>query len=157
MNDIELLRDFKRIMQFFKRIALGENSPSKYLRFLCWLNLGWSFLMILCMIFFVLLSATEIRFQTKGILLQFIQEMNTLPFIIWACFHGVIILSIVLIWRKKMVGLFLYCIGSIAPPIYLFFLNVPVSELYYMLSLSVICIALFLVKVSEFKKEVSTE
>jgi len=158
MNDIELLRDIKKIMRFFKRIALGENSPSKYLRILCWINLGWSFLMIICLLFFVLLSATELKFQTKGLLSNFIHELNAFPFIIWACFHGVIALSIVFIWRQKMLGLIFYCIGSIAPPIYLYFLDVPISELYYMLITSVICIALFLFKLPELKnKEIADQ
>ena len=152
MNDIELLRDLKKIMRFFRRIALGEGGPSKYLRILCWVNLAWSFLMILCLLFFVLLSATELKFQTKGLLSEFIHSMNALPFVVWACIHGVIVFSIVFIWRQKMFGLILYCIAAIVPPIYLYFLNVPLSELYYMMIFSLICVALFLFKLPEFRK-----
>jgi len=158
MNDIQLVRDVKKLMRFFKRIALGEDSPSKYLRILCWVNLAWSFLMILCLLFFVFLSATELKFQTKGILSYFVQDMNALPFIIWACFHGLIILSIVFIWRKKIFGLIIYCLASIAPTFYLYFLDVALNELYFIFFSSLLFIALFLFKLSEFEnKEVSHE
>ena len=30
MSDIQLVREIKKIMQFFKRIALGKEAPSKY-------------------------------------------------------------------------------------------------------------------------------
>ena len=158
MNDIQLVRDIKKVMRFFTRIALGEEGPSIYLRVLCWINLTWSFIMILCLLFFVFLSATELKFQTKGILSYFVHEMNALPFIIWACFHGLIILSVVFIWRKKIFGLIIYCLASIAPTFYLYFLDVALNELYFIFFSSILFIILFLFRLSEFEnKEVLQE
>ena len=151
MSDIQLVREIKKIMQFFKRIALGKEAPSKYLRVLCWINITWSFLMILCLLFFVFLSNTELKLQTKGILSYFVLEMNALPFIIWGCFHALIIFSVVLIWRKKIYGLIIYCMASIAPTFYLYFLDVSMDELYVLFFSAIIFVILFLFRLSEFE------
>ncbi len=113
--------------------------------------------MVLFYLFIFFLSKSNFELPVANQLSKIISEMNGVPFLLLFLFHVFAIFSVVLIWRKKIIGLWFYSIVTILMPAYLN-LYLSFSELLNIYIFSIICVLLFFFKNGELKnKEISTE
>ena len=113
--------------------------------------------MFLFYLFVFFLSNSNFELTVANQLSIIVSEMNGVPFLTLSLFHVFAIFSVVLLWRKKMIGLYFYSIITILMPVYLN-LYLSFSELLNIYIFSIICVLLFFFKNGELKnEEISTE
>lgn len=96
----------KRNLRLFKRIALGKNKPPMFLRVLCWVNMGWSTLMLLYHLFIgVVMSVSAFKLS------NFDDEIDAIGgkyFFTYALLHAIAIFGVILMWRLKKTGFYIF-------------------------------------------------
>ena len=99
-----------RNLRLLKRIILGKNKPTMFLRILCWFYLGWSLLMI------IYYGAVILIISTSAIHDKQFDETGSKYFIVYTCLHIAAFAGIILIYRMKKLGFYLFSIPTLIMP-----------------------------------------
>lgn len=129
----------KRNLRLIKRIILGKENPSLFLRVIAIASMGWSLVITLAMLGLLFL----ISFTPDVAVLDDLDMLDHRFYISYVGLHLISIIGVILMWRKKVTGFYIYTLIGILIPFWnSFFL--PVFEInYFLLSVSVVFIALF--------------
>lgn len=123
-----------------KRIILGKNKPSAFLRFLCWFSIIWDVLLALYML------ATAVVILIGGA--QFgensmLQDFTTKFCFTYAILHGVSLLAGILLYRQKKFGFWLYLISNVGLVVSTFIFLDTLKADYVQITFTLIMIGLF--------------
>lgn len=123
-----------------KRIILGKNKPSAFLRFLCWFTLIWDALLVLYML------ATAAIILIRGS--QFSENSILQDFTIQFCFtyaalHGLSLFAAILIYRQKKFGFWLYLLSNVALVVSTFIFLETLQADYIQITFTLVMIGLF--------------
>jgi hypothetical protein len=99
-----------RNLRLLKRIILGKNKPSMFLRILCWFYLGWSLLMILYY------GAVGLLIGTSAIHDTAFEAIGGKYFFVYACLHALAFIGVVFMWRLKKTGFYIFSIPTFFMP-----------------------------------------
>ena len=99
-----------RNLRLLKRIVLGKKKPSRFLRILCWFNMGWSSLMI------IYYSIVGLLIKTAFIHDNVLSTIGGKYFFVYALLHAFALLGTILIWRLKKIGFYIFSISTIIMP-----------------------------------------
>ena len=99
-----------RNLRLLKRIILGKNKPPIFLRTLCWFFLGWSLLMI------IYYGAVGLLIRTSAIHEAAFKEIGAKYFFIYTCLHALAFIGVVLMWRLKKIGFYIFSIPTFILP-----------------------------------------
>ena len=97
-------------LRLLKRIILGKNKPSMFLRILCWFYLGWSLLMILYYGAVGLLISTSAIHDTE------FEAIGGKYFFVYACLHALTFIGVVFMWRLKKIGFYIFLTPTFVMP-----------------------------------------
>jgi len=106
-----------RYLRLLKRIVLGKKKPPKFLRVLCYINLGWGALMITGFGIVTLLLGLAIMDESN------LAPMDTKYFIVYTCLHIVSFIGTIFMWRMKKLGFYLFSASTIIMPFLLFIMK----------------------------------
>lgn len=150
-EDKEAISIAKRNLRMLKRIALGRNKPPFFLRILCWANLGWSFLMVIYNFFIgIVMNISALKVQNFD---SEITRMGGKYFFTYAVLHLIAMFGVLLIWRIKKSGFYIYTISTaIMPFLYLLMARQIKIELTLLL-FSALSIGLFALNWKQFAKK----
>lgn len=128
-----------RNLRLLKRIVFGKENPSLFLRIIAIASMGWSLIITLAMLGLLFL----ISFTPEVAVLDDLDMLDHRFYISYIGLHIISIIGVILMWRKKVTGFYIYTlIGLLIPFWNSFFL--PVFELnYFLLGVSAVFIALF--------------
>ena len=123
-----------------KRIVLGKNKPSSFLRFLCWFTLIWDSLLILYML------ATGIIILIRGS--QFsedsvLQDFTTQFCFTYAALHGFSLLAAILLYRQRKFGFWLYLVSNVVLVVSTFLFLETLKADYIQITFTLVMIGLF--------------
>jgi hypothetical protein len=146
-NESKEVSILKRNLRLVKRIVLGKNRPSIYLRVLCWIFLTWSLIMALGNLFIFTMnmvtgqtssieSASSNGYSTMG-------ELPTQYFISYSFVHLVAIIGVVLMYRKKVFGFYIFALATLLMPFWSFFYTKVFEFNLYITLFSIISVVLF--------------
>lgn len=129
----------KRNLRLIKRIVFGKQKPSLFFRIIAIASMGWSLIIVLAMLGLLFL----ISFTSEVAVLDDLDTLNYRFYISYVGLHFISIIGVILMWRKKITGFYIYTLVGIIIPFWnSFFL--PVFEInYFLLAISGIFIALF--------------
>ncbi len=123
-----------------KRIILGKNKPSPFLRFLCWFTLIWDLLLILyLMATAAVILISESEFSKDSVL----QDFTTQFCFTYAGLHGVSLLSAILLYRQKKSGFWLYLVTNVALVVSTFVFLETLKADYIQITFTLVMIGLF--------------
>jgi len=106
-----------RNLRLLKRIILGKKKPPMFLRVLCFINLGWGALMIIGFGIVTLLLGLSMLDESE------VAPMDTKYFMVYTCLHIVAFVGVILMWRMKKLGFYLFSISTIIMPFLLFIMK----------------------------------
>ncbi len=129
----------KRNLRLVKRIIFGKINPPLFLRIIAIASILWSLLVILVLLGLLFL----ITFTPDVAVLEDLGMLDHRFYISYIGLHFVSILGVILMWRRKSIGFYLYTVAGFLIPFWnSFFL--PTFELNYaLLSISAVFILLF--------------
>lgn len=129
----------KRNLRLIKRIVFGKQKPSLFFRIIAIASMGWSLIIVFAMLGLLFL----ISFTSEVAVLDDLDTLNYRFYISYVGLHFISIIGVILMWRKKITGFYIYTLVGIIIPFWnSFFL--PVFEInYFLLAVSGIFIALF--------------
>lgn len=129
----------KRNLRLIKRVIFGKENPSLFLRIIAIASMGWSLVITLAMLGLLFL----ISFTPDVAVLDDLDMLDHRFYISYIGLHCISIIAVILMWRKKVTGFYIYALVGILIPFWnSFFL--PVFELnYFLLGVSGVFIALF--------------
>jgi len=99
-----------RNLRLLKRIILGKNKPTMFLRILCWFYLGWSLLMIMYY------GAVGLLISTSAIHDTAFEAIGGKYFFVYACLHALAFIGVVFIWRLKKIGFYIFSTPTFVMP-----------------------------------------
>lgn len=99
-----------RNLRLLKRIILGKNKPSMFLRMLCWFYLGWSLLMI------IYYGSVGLLISTSAIHDTVFETIGGKYFFVYSCFHALAFIGVVFMWRLKKIGFYIFSIPTFFMP-----------------------------------------
>lgn len=152
MNEVINSSKFVKTLTIIKRIILGDKSPSKYLKILCWANFSWSIMMVVYYLLIAIFIRSDLINLNNVNYGSFFKEIKWGSFIYLAFFHILIIISVVLIWRRKIWGFYTYIIINFTIPSYLVF-YLPIDEINSVFLFSMLAVLLFLISIRSIKSE----
>lgn len=123
-----------------KRIILGKNKPSAFLRFLCWFTLIWDALLVLYMLAtaaIILIRGSQ--FSENSIL----QDFTTQFCFTYAALHGLSLFAAILIYRQKKFGFWLYLLSNVALVVSTFIFLETLQADYIQITFTLVMIGLF--------------
>lgn len=142
-----------RNLRLIKRMILGKKNPSLFLRIICIASFIWSLIVILALLGVLFL----IYVSPEAPVLEDLNGLSNRFYISYAGLHGLAILGTILIWRKKLMGFYLFSIVSLLMPFWISFFLPVFSFNFYWLVPSVTFIALFGLNWLAFKKQEEEE
>ncbi len=146
-NESKEVSILKRNLRLLKRIVLGKTKPAFYLRVISWIFLFWSLLMALGNFFIFVMnlvtgqtssieSAGSNGFSTLG-------ELPNQYFVSYSLIHLIAALGVILMYRKKMLGFYIFAVATILMPFWGFFYTKIFEFNLFIILFSVISIGLF--------------
>ena len=97
----------RRNLRLLKRIALGKNKPPFFLRTLCWIGMTWEILMILYWLFVgIAFYLPTFGLRSTGV----ITGLGAKYFFTYAVLHAIALFGILLMWRVKKTGFYIYAV-----------------------------------------------
>jgi len=123
-----------------KRIILGKNKPSAFLRFLCWFSIIWDVLLALYML------ATAVVILIRGAQFRensMLQDFTTKFCFTYAILHGVSLLAAILLYRQKKFGFWLYLISNVGLVVSTFIFLDTLKADYVQITFTLVMIGLF--------------
>lgn len=97
-------------LRLIKRLILGKKKPPIFIRFLCWFYLGWSLLMIMYF------GSVGLLIGTSAIQDVVFEAIGQKYFFVYACLHVLAFIGVVLMWRLKKIGFYIYSIPTFIMP-----------------------------------------
>lgn len=138
-----------RNLRLIKRIILGKKNPSLFLRIVCFASFFWSLIIILALVGLLFL----IYVTPEAPVLDDLNGLSNRFYISYIGLHGLAILGTILMWRKKIVGFYLFSMVSLLMPFWMSFFLPVFSFNFYWLIPSLVFIALFGLNWLAFKKK----
>ena len=123
-----------------KRIVLGKNKPSAFLRFLCWFTFIWDILLILYMLAtaaIILIRGS--KFSEDSVLNDFTTQFC----FVYAALHGISLLAAILLYRQKKFGFWLYLLSNVALVVSTFLFLETLKADYIQITFTLVMIGLF--------------
>jgi len=99
-----------RNLRLLKRIILGKNKPSMFLRILCWFYLGWSLLMI------IYYGSVGLLISSSAIHDKAFEAIGGKYFFVYACLHALAFIGVVFMWRLKKIGFYIFSTPTFVMP-----------------------------------------
>ena len=141
----------KKNLKRLKRVALGKEKPPMFLRLLCWIHLAWGLLMFVGFIFVGLFINSSLA-GTMKIPVELL-ALGGKFFVFYAVLHLIAILGVILMWRIKLIGFYLFAGATfIMPFLPIFFTGVFVVDINTLL-FSLLSIGLFALNWKLFNKK----
>lgn len=140
-------------LRLIKRIIFGKKKPSLFLRVISIASIFWSLIFVVA-----LLGLMFLIFMTPQA--PVLDDLNGLSNRFFASFiglHGLAIIATVLMWRKKIIGFYVFTIVSLLLPFWMSFFLPVFSLNYYLLIPSIIFILLFGLNWRGFSKKETEE
>jgi hypothetical protein len=131
----------KRNLRLAKRIILGTKKPPFFLKIVSWVFLGWSLLMVIFNLFVSLTYKIGNTVSSKDYITH---ELWPKYFMTYSLLHLVALIGVILMYRKKLTGFYIFSIATICMPFweYLIFQEKFKFE-FTVLLFSIVAIALF--------------
>lgn len=102
-----------------KRLLLGKQKPNKFMILLTWFSIGWS---TLCCIFFLLAGIYALIDYNQLKSMDAFKDFTPKYCFLIATLHGLTILSVLIMYRMKSLGFYIYTSISIVMLMMPFFL-----------------------------------
>ena len=123
-----------------KRIVLGKNKPSPFLRFICCFSMIWDVLLALYMLATaVIILIRGPQFPANSILQDFTAKFC----FSYAILHGVSLLAAILLYRQKKIGFWLYLLSNVALVVSTFIFLKTLKADYIQITFTLFMIGLF--------------
>jgi len=108
-------------LRLLKRLILGRKNPSLFLRVISLVAIGWSLLVVIAFsgVLFLLYVSPEVG------VLDDLNEISDRFYISYIGLHLIAILGVILMWREKLTGFYLFATVNFLMPFWMsFFLPV---------------------------------
>lgn len=149
-NEAREVSILKRNLRLLKRMVLGKQKPPVFLRILSWSFLAWDLLMIIVFAFIGL-----------GVMLgddKILQDaLTTKDLFIYVILHGVSLLGVILLYRKKLTGFYIFSVANISMAVWFFILGDAMNSTsdsaiswWWVLTFSLVSILLFALNWNKF-------
>lgn len=120
----------KRNLRLIKRIIFGKKKPPLFLRIVSILAIGWSLLTIVALLSILAL----LLFSSDVAVVADLQAIDLKFYISYAGLHLVTILAVILMWRQKIFGYYLFILTNLLMPFWVsFFLPVFRFNVYFLI------------------------
>jgi hypothetical protein len=139
-NEAREVSILKRNLRLLKRIVLGKNPPPVYLKVITWIFLGWSLAMIIAYLFMAL------TFKIGNAVTDTMSLMDALTpkyFFTYALVHCAALVGTILMYRKKILGFYIFSIATILMPFWEFIIKRTFQFHVYVFLFSLVSIGLF--------------
>jgi len=137
-NQAKEVTVLKRNLRLLKRMILGKKKPPFFLRMVCVVNFAWSGLMIL----YYGILGFAISLKAQYFIGGYFDELGAKMFLVLVFLHLIAIFGVILMYRKKALGFYIYSIAALLMPIYMM-VNASFSEVFIMFASSLVMIVLF--------------
>lgn len=147
-NEAKEVSILKRNLRLLKRLVLGKKEPPMFLKILSWGFLGWSLLMIIGFLFIGLSGSLLNAFDGTR---NEVCELTPKYFFTYALVHAVSILGVVLMYRRRLTGLYVFAIANLVMPFWSFIITRCFDKFeWWILIFSLASIGLFALNWNQF-------
>ncbi len=120
----------KRNLRLLKRIIFGKKKPPLFLRVVSILAIVWSLLTIIALLSILAL----LLFSSDVAVVADLQAIDLKFYISYAGLHLVTVLAVILMWRQKIFGYYLFILTNLLMPFWVsFFLPVFRFNVYFLI------------------------
>lgn len=131
----------KRNLRLAKRLILGTKKPPFFLKIVSWVFLGWSLLMVIFNLFVSLTYKIGNTFSREDYISR---ELWPKYFMTYSLLHLVALIGVILMYRKKLTGFYIFSIATILMPFWEYLIFQEKFKFEFTVFLfSIIAIALF--------------
>jgi len=118
-NEIQTVSLLKKNLRLFKRLALGKKTPPFLLKWTCLIFLSWDLLMIIFLLLLSLFTSLAGIFYEESA-----GDVLTLSYVFsYMILHVVSLVGVLLAWRKKLTGFYIYAIANGLMPFWRFIMD----------------------------------
>ncbi len=139
-NEAKEVSILKRNLRLLKRIVLGKTPPPMYLKVLCWIFMAWSLIMVIAFMFMSLTFKIGNSFTDAQ---SNLDALTPKYFFTYALVHSAALLGVILMYRKKITGFYIFGVATILMPFWEFAIKRTFDFDLLIFSFSVISVGLF--------------
>jgi hypothetical protein len=120
-NEAKEVSLLKQNLKYIVKLLLGKTTPPFLLKWLCYFFLAWDTLMI---VFWMIIAIGKSIMNLGAGYVKFVNFGYTFAFL-----HFISIIGVLLLWRKKLTGFYIFTASNITMIIVTFFVSNSVSSL----------------------------
>jgi preprotein translocase subunit SecG len=139
-NESKEVSILKRNLRLLRRIILGKTPPPLYLKVICWIFLAWSLAMIIAFMFMSLTFKIGNSFTDAQ---SNLDALTPKYFFTYALVHCVALIGVILMYRKKITGFYIFGVATMLMPFWEFAIKRTFDFNLYIFLFSLVSVGLF--------------